>query len=150
AALAPLARRLRRTPEQVADGIVRVATATMERAVRVITVERGHDPRRFTLVAFGGAGGLHACALADALGMRGVYVPPDPGVLSATGIRGAAILREHVARPLLDASLDVRYAGQSYEVGVPWTPGWRRAFDARHAELFGHADATAPVEVVAV
>src|SRR5581483_2954317 len=69
AALAPLARRLRRTPEQVADGIVRVATATMERAVRVITVERGHDPRRFTLVAFGGAGGLHACALADALGM---------------------------------------------------------------------------------
>jgi N-methylhydantoinase A len=92
-ALAPLARRLGSLAASAA-GIVRVANATMERAIRVITIERGHDPRVFTLVAFGGAGGLHAAELAAALGMRRVYVPRQPGLLSAWGVLAAEVVRD--------------------------------------------------------
>ncbi len=72
-----------------ARGVIAVADATIERALRLISVERGHDVREATLVAFGGAGPLHACALAEALGAAGVLVPPDAGVLSAWGLLGA-------------------------------------------------------------
>jgi N-methylhydantoinase A len=72
--------------EDAARGIIRVADAVMERAVRRVTVERGHDPRRFTLVAFGGAGPLHACALAEGLGIARILVPRHPGCLSALGM----------------------------------------------------------------
>lgn len=84
-ALQPLARRLRLDVEEVAEGIVRVVDAGMERALRAVSVQRGIDPRGFTLVAFGGAAGMHACALAEGLQMREVLVPLDPGVLSAWG-----------------------------------------------------------------
>jgi N-methylhydantoinase A len=93
-AIAGLARRLGRSAVATAAGIVRVANATMERALRVISVERGHDPRDFTLVAFGGAGGLHAAELAAALGMRRVYVPRQPGLLSAWGVLAADVERD--------------------------------------------------------
>ena len=93
-AIAPLARRLRRSIVDTAAGIVRVATATMERAVRVITIERGHDPRDFTLVAFGGAGGAHAAELAADLGLARVYVPRHPGLLSAWGVLAAETIRD--------------------------------------------------------
>ncbi len=86
--------------EQLAAGIVRVANATMERAIRVISVERGHDPRDFVLVAFGGAGGLHACDLAEALGIRRVMVPKFPGALSALGILCSDVLKDY-SRTLL-------------------------------------------------
>ncbi len=72
--------------EEFAAGILRVVETGMERAIRVISVERGHDPRRFALLAFGGGGPLHACALAEALAMTTVLVPPLPGALSAVGI----------------------------------------------------------------
>ena len=72
--------------EQTAQGILRIAEATMAQAVKRISLQRGHDPRRFTLVPFGGAGGLHACALAEALGMTRVVVPTHPGLLSAVGM----------------------------------------------------------------
>ena len=155
-ALAPLARRLGRSVEAAAAGVVAVVNAGMERALRVITVERGHDPRDFALVAFGGAGGLHAAELARALGMRRVYVPRHPGLLSAWGVlaaeadprlradaaprvaaaapcsraafatlaraRGARCAREGVAGRASSAALDVRYAGQSYELTVPYAP----------------------------
>jgi N-methylhydantoinase A len=75
-----------RSVEALAAGIVRVANAVMERALRVISVERGYDPREFVLVAFGGAGGLHACELAAALGLARVLIPKFPGGLSALGI----------------------------------------------------------------
>jgi N-methylhydantoinase A len=83
-----------RTVEEFAEGILAVANAVMEKAIRVISVERGHDPRDYTLVAFGGAGGLHACALASALEMRGVLLPLFPGALSALGILRADVVRE--------------------------------------------------------
>ena len=69
-----------------AQGIVRVANANMERAIRLVSVERGHDPRDFALVAFGGCGGLHACEMAQELGMRTVLVPEYAGALSALGM----------------------------------------------------------------
>jgi N-methylhydantoinase A/oxoprolinase/acetone carboxylase beta subunit len=72
-----------------ADGVVAVVDATMVRALRQVSVGRGVDPRGLALVAFGGAGPLHACALADALGMAAVIVPPRAGVLSAAGILAA-------------------------------------------------------------
>ena len=72
-------------------GVIAVVDASMERAVRVVTVERGVDPRDLALVAFGGAGPLHACALAEALGMAAVVVPPRAGVLSAVGLLGAPL-----------------------------------------------------------
>jgi N-methylhydantoinase A/oxoprolinase/acetone carboxylase beta subunit len=74
-----------------AEGVLAVVDAAMEQAIRVVTVERGVDPRGLALVAFGGAGPLHACALADALGMAAVIVPARAGVLSAVGILGAPL-----------------------------------------------------------
>ncbi len=80
--------------EDLAEGIVRVVNAGMESALRRVSVERGNDPRGFTLLAFGGAGPVHACALASALGIRRVLVPSAPGALSALGILDADLRRE--------------------------------------------------------
>jgi N-methylhydantoinase A len=81
--------------EDLAEGIVRVANARMESALRQVSVERGHHPRSFTLLAFGGAGPLHACALASALGIRRILIPAAPGALSALGILDADLRREY-------------------------------------------------------
>ncbi|QNI32863.1 hydantoinase/oxoprolinase family protein [Alloacidobacterium dinghuense] len=78
--------------ETFALGTIRLAEAAMEKAIRVISVERGHDPREFTLLSFGGAGPLHACALARSLAIPRVLIPPMPGALSALGI----LLADHV------------------------------------------------------
>ena len=84
-----------RSAEEFARGIVDVANTTMEKAIRVISVERGYDPRDYTLVAFGGAGGLHGCDLAAALRMPRVLVPKFPGALSALGILRADVVRDY-------------------------------------------------------
>ncbi len=89
-----------RTPLELARGIVNVSNATMEKALRVISVERGHDPRDFCLICFGGAGGLHAAELAQALGMPRVLVPPNPGAFSALGILLSDVVKD-VSRSLL-------------------------------------------------
>ena len=81
-------------PRRAAAAVIDVINANMARALRVISVERGHDPARFTLVAFGGAGPLHACDLADALGIPAALIPPAPGVLSASGMLSADITRD--------------------------------------------------------
>jgi N-methylhydantoinase A len=88
--------RLDRSPEEVADGILRVINAAMARAIRVMTVERGIDPRRFTLVAFGGAGPLHATDLARSLGIAEVLVPIAPGNFSALGLLAAPVREDRV------------------------------------------------------
>ncbi len=80
--------------EVFAQGIVDVANAVMEKAIRVISVERGHDPRDYTLVAFGGAGALHACELAASLEIPRVLVPCFPGALSALGILRADVTKD--------------------------------------------------------
>ncbi len=83
------------TREQAALGVVRVANANMERALRLVSVERGHDPRRFTLVSFGGAGGLHAAALADALRIPRMIIPNYPGAFSALGVLLADVVKDY-------------------------------------------------------
>jgi len=89
-----------RTPLDLARGIVAVSNATMERALRVISIERGHDPRDFALICFGGAGGLHAAGLARSLGLARVVVPQNPGAFSALGILISDIVRD-VSRSVL-------------------------------------------------
>jgi N-methylhydantoinase A len=83
------------TLEKFATGVIRVVNATMEKAIRVVSIERGRDPRHFALVAFGGAGGLHASALAEALSIPRVIVPALPGALSALGILASDVVKDY-------------------------------------------------------
>jgi N-methylhydantoinase A len=83
------------TPAQFAVGVIRVVNSVMEKAIRVVSIERGHDTREFTLVAFGGAGGLHACELADALSIPRVMIPALPGALSAFGILVSDVVKDY-------------------------------------------------------
>ena len=90
--------------EKFAAGVLRVVNATMEKAIRVVSIERGRDPRHFALVAFGGAGGLHACALAQALSIPHVIVPALPGALSALGILASNVVKDYSRTVLWRAS----------------------------------------------
>ncbi|MFG2308399.1 hydantoinase B/oxoprolinase family protein [Streptomyces sp. NPDC048566] len=95
-----------RTPEQVAEGFLRIAVANIANAVKRISVQKGHDVTRYALTTFGGAGGQHACRVADSLGIRTVLVPPLAGLLSALGIGLAdtTAMREQSVETPLDAS----------------------------------------------
>lgn len=182
-----VARQLRIGAPALAEGIIRVANANMERAIRVVSVERGHDPRDFALVAFGGAGGMHACEIASRLDIETVIVPRHAGVLSALGMLVADVVRDYSASVLtashqvsfaelerrlaplvarasreleaegfrkaaraIEAHLDVRYVGQSYEITVPFGRDYRAAFDKRHGQRYGYMDPKRPTEVVNV
>lgn len=91
------------SPQEAALGVIRIANATMERALRRVSVERGHDPRGFTLIPFGGAGPLHACDLAASLSVQKILIPPSPGVLSALGLLLADVVHENAQAILRDA-----------------------------------------------
>jgi len=140
--------------------VIEVVNAEMLRALRVVSVERGHDPRDFALVAFGGAGPLHACALAEELGIEHVLVPEAAGVLSALGLVASDERRDRVVsyvRPLgevgdlpSDGEADLRYSGQSFELTVPLQPDLASAFHRAHAERYGYSDASREIELVAV
>ncbi|MGN6431687.1 MAG: hydantoinase/oxoprolinase family protein [Gaiellaceae bacterium] len=142
-----------------ADAIA-VVNAEILRALRVVSVERGHDPRDFALVAFGGAGPLHACPLAEELEIGRVLVPAAAGVLSALGLVASDERRDRVVtyvRPLGEVddlpdegAADLRYAGQSFELTVPIQPGLAEAFHRAHEERYGYADRGREVELVAV
>lgn len=148
--------RVRADPEDV----VAVVNAEMLAALRVVSVERGLDPRDFALVAFGGAGALHACALADELEIRTVLVPAAAGVLSALGLAVSGVRRDEVRSlvvPLAEAGelpaegeADVRYVGQSFELTVPLGGDVADAFHRAHEERYGYADRTRPLELVAL
>ncbi|MEX2315364.1 MAG: hydantoinase/oxoprolinase family protein, partial [Thermomicrobiales bacterium] len=142
------------SPEEAAAQIVRVVDANMTQAIRLVSTERGIDPANYTLVPYGGAGPLHACRLAEELGMRRVLVPPFPGLTSAYGLLVAElvvdvarsdILGDPDARAIearfagldarlraviheqglpedgwsVEATIDMRYSGQAYELIVP-------------------------------
>src|SRR5438309_1310180 len=170
---------LGRLPEQLAGGValdraaaeralegvdpaavVGVVNAEMLRALRVVSVERGHDPARLALVAFGGAGPLHACELADELGTTTVIVPEAAGVLSALGLVASDERRDAVRSyvvPLRDAGelpqdgeADLRYRGQSFELTLPLEAGLSSAFHRAHEERYGFADPEREIELVAV
>jgi N-methylhydantoinase A len=179
----------------LARGIVAVSHATMEKALRVISIERGYDPRDFVLICFGGAGGLHAADLARALRLPQVIVPRNPGAFSALGILLSDIVKdvahsvllavpagedrsspdarkflrelerrferlERTARAELgregfesqraraERQLDLRYAGQSYELSIPFEAGFRESFHREHEKAYGYAHPGRPLEIV--
>ena len=96
-----LASQIGATIQETALGINRVVNANMERAIRAISLERGYDPRRFTLVPFGGAGPMHSCELAEELGIPRVLVPPRPGILSALGVAIADVVKDYSRTAML-------------------------------------------------
>ena len=100
-----LAEQLGMAPEEAAAGILAVANSSMERALRVISVERGYDPATFAVVAFGGAGGLHVAELTERLGAAEALIPPNPGLLSAYGMLSAPVSKD-ASRTVLVASDD--------------------------------------------
>ncbi|MEW6210319.1 MAG: hydantoinase/oxoprolinase family protein [Acidobacteriota bacterium] len=101
--------RVRVSREQAALGVLRVANTNMERALRVVSVERGQDPRLFTLVSFGGAGGLHVCELAASLRIPRVFVPSSPGTLSALGVLLGDVVKDYSRTVMMKLSgLDER------------------------------------------
>ena len=187
-----------RTPLELAQGIISVVDANMERALRVISVERGHDPRDFALICFGGAGGLHAADLARALGMSRVIVPQNPGGFSALGVLLSDVVKDVsqsvllsvagterspkpavgrqsdfvkdlerrfkdleqagrmalknegflVERARIERWLDIRYAGQAYELSVPFRARFMDLFHREHQRAYGHAQRGRPLQVV--
>lgn len=194
-AIGILAEQLGLSIEATAEGMLRVADAAMARAVQRVSVQRGHDVRAFTLVAFGGAGGLHACRLAEVLGMKRVLVPVHGGLLSAYGMLAAppryafshavlerfdceyqgyhdpmrhptvqeALVSLHKrAEHALDAdgversaqvvkpALDLRFAGQSFEITVPCVGGAPviDRFIDQHRKLYGYAPVGRSIELV--
>jgi N-methylhydantoinase A len=166
--------------EAFAEGILRVVETQMERAIRVISVEQGHDPRRFTLVAFGGGGPLHACAVARALRVPTVMIPAMPGALSAVGILLADAVRDYSRTVMVpgarmgeleaefaaleavgvqefagkkfevERTLDVRYVGQGYELNVAHGVDAAERFHAMHEQRYGFAHRGRGLEIVNV
>jgi N-methylhydantoinase A len=143
-----------------AADVIEIVNAEMLRALRVVSVERGHDPAEFALVAYGGAGPLHACELAEELGIATVLVPAAAGVLSALGLGASDERRDVVTAyvcPLEEAGelpaegeADLRYRGQSFELTVPLGPDLSERFHRAHEERYGVADRARAVELVAV
>lgn len=194
AAIDRLAAALRMDTMAAAQGIISVVTANMARAIRVISVQRGHDPRDYTLVAFGGAGPLHAAHLAAELEVKHVLVPRNPGILCAMGLLLADLRADFATTRLLPLSaaviddmgsivaglrqrcdawfaeegiapaarrvaftVDMRYAGQNYELSVPLPAGAANAaaiealaagFAAVYRQLYGFVTEGEPVQLV--
>ncbi len=188
-----IAQPLRLSTQDAAEGIVRIIDVKMQEAIKAISTMRGHDLSEFMLLAFGGAGPLHAGRMARELGMAGVIVPLYPGVYSAMGLvmsdvkhdyirsRMTQLARtdesainivfaelEHAARADLrdegfaavatriEPSLDMRYAGQGYEITMPCPypmqagdmAKLRKQFDETHKDMFGHTAPDEPVEII--
>jgi len=172
------------------DGVLRLVNATMAQAVRLVTIERGYDPRDYTIVAYGGSGPLHAASVASELGIGRVLVPTNPGLGSAYGLLIAdtrqdfsmtrvasaahltqaavaeafAALEQRARREFgeygrewgevrLRREVDMRYAGQAYEIAVPYdapqsVPDLVGGFHEAHRLRYGHAVVDADVEAV--
>jgi N-methylhydantoinase A len=165
-----IANKLRVSRTNAALGILRIANANMERVIRAVSIERGYDAREFALVAFGGCGGLHACEIAEELGITTVLVPGYAGVLSALGMLMADRVRDYAAgvlgcrdiehafqvlekrarsemgRVRLQRFTDMRYAGQSYEITIRYGASFHDA----HRKLYGYSDPGREVETVTV
>lgn len=194
AAIQKLADRLGMEMLETANGILDIVVANMAKAIRVISVQRGHDPRDYTLVAFGGAGPVQAARLARELGMGRVLIPRTPGVLCALGLlmtdlrsdfSATSLMRldqatpeqvqaifddlrararawfeaEGIAHParVLNLAVDVRYAGQNYEIAVALPDGpvdaatfdtIREGFLAAHRQLYGFVAEGEPMQLV--
>ena len=179
--------------EDAAEGVVRIIDVKMEEAIKAISTMRGHDLRDFMLLAFGGAGPVHAGRIARDIGMAGVIVPLYPGVYSAIGLIMSDVAHDYIQSRMtpidkltpaevdamfarlealaseelrddgfapasirIQRALDMRYAGQGYEITMPCGDALqdaglgalRREFDQRHRTMFGHMAPEEPVEIV--
>ena len=188
-----VARRLSLGVEDAAEGVVRIIDVKMQEAIKAISTMRGHDLSDFRLLAFGGAGPLHAARIAKELGMAGVVVPLYPGVYSAMGLLMSDVKHDYIRSRLsplakvteaavgkvfdelqaqalrdlkaenfrddqigVERALDMRYAGQGYEItiasesdlGSGALAALRRKFDDAHKQMFGHTAPEEPVEIV--
>jgi N-methylhydantoinase A len=185
-----IARKLALSVEDAAEGIVRIIDVKMQEAIKAISTMRGHDLSDFQLLAFGGAGPLHAARIAKELGMAGVVVPLYPGVYSAMGLLMSDVKHDYIRSKLsplakvnevdvakvfaelqaqatrdlkaenfrddqigIERALDMRYAGQGYEITIACHDGLdlaalRRTFDDSHKQMFGHTAPEEPVEIV--
>ncbi len=186
AGLERLAAELRVSLDEAVLGVQRVVRATMTKAMRLVLAKRGLDPRTFALLAFGGAGPMHAVALAREIGVPRVLVPFLPGAFSAYGILISDVRLEYsrsVVRPLdrspgilrdvadeftrrarrdlerqgighrgaiVEASVDLRFRGQSYEINVPLRGDVAAAFRRAHRRRYGYASTAEPIEAVTV
>ncbi len=192
AAVARVAKPLSLGAAEAAEGIVRIIEVKMEEAIKAISTMRGHDLRDFMLLAFGGAGPVHAARMARDLGMAGLIVPLYPGVFSAIGLLMSDVKHDYIRSRMtpisalnpdavnavfaqletqarddlcrdgfaeneirIDRALDMRYAGQGYEITLSCTAeqtaalaALRKTFDAEHKSQFGHMAPDEPVEVV--
>jgi N-methylhydantoinase A len=177
---------------EAAEGVVRIIDVKMQEAIKAISTMRGHDLRDFHLLAFGGAGPLHAARIAEELGMAGVLVPLYPGVFSAMGLVMSDVKHDYIRSKMaplsgttgeevggifaelesqavrdlrdegftreaigIERALDLRYAGQGYEITVPVEEAQdrdlkelRARFDGLHKQMFGHVAPEEPVEIV--
>jgi N-methylhydantoinase A len=193
-AVESVAKPLNMSTEDTAEGIIRIIDVKMAEAIKAISTMRGHDLRDFMLLAFGGAGPVHACRIARDLGMAGVIVPLYPGVYSAIGLVMSDVKHDYIQSRMtalseiapkdlshmfdqlssqaledlradgfsggnirVQRSLDMRYAGQGYEITIPCEPEMmtaeglqelRKSFDEVHRGMFGHMAPEEPVEIV--
>ncbi len=164
-------------PTEAAEGVVRLINSSMAKAISIVSVERGRDPREFALIAFGGAGPLHACDLAEEMGIKEIVVPEHPGLFSAYGLLAVDVVRSYKA-PVFDRDLrevlgklertareelgregfkdvkisfmvDMRYVGQSYELTVDYEEGsdLKERFREEYKRVYGFYSDD-PVEIV--
>ena len=176
-ALKKLGEHLKLDAAETAKGVIKLINSSMAKAISIVSVERGRDPRDFTMIAFGGAGPLHACDLAEEMGMREIVVPEHPGLFSAYGLLTVDIMRSYKA-PVFERDLktvleklrntalddlekegfrdveikymvDMRYAGQSYEITVDYVEGsnLRERFEEEHRRIYGYSSRD-PIEIV--
>jgi N-methylhydantoinase A len=145
-AIAPLAVKLELSLRETALGIVRIVNANMMRAIRVVSIERGHDPRSFTLLAFGGAGALHAVEVARELGIRRVLVPAAPGILCAQGVAGADMEESFVATCRVPLDGDLAPVAAAYARLLGAASQWHRR--ERQAGLEEYQDSAVDIRYV--
>ncbi|MFW6041194.1 MAG: hydantoinase/oxoprolinase family protein, partial [Thermoplasmatota archaeon] len=173
-ALEFLADELKMDFDETLLGIYKIANTKMARTMKKITVERGLDPEKFTILAFGGAGPLHAAYLAEEMDISHVIVPPMPGVFSALGMATGDIVKDYsrtLITPLsnrerIDRVIEVmnmesvggekqillglRYKGQSYHINIPYTEDIEESFHREHEKKYGYSNTDAELEVVRV
>jgi N-methylhydantoinase A len=183
-AMEKLGTRMQRTAIKAAKGVIDVVNAQMERALRVISIERGHDPHDFFLFSFGGAGGLHAVALASQMDIPKVVISKYASTLSAYGMLASDVIKDYVQtimlpgttdlsildeqfEPLIEKgmsemaregiaangieiqpSLDIRYAGQSYELNIAYSKDFLSAFTKAHNIAYGYSYNGKETEIV--
>ena len=144
--------------EAAAHGIIEIANTAMVNALRLVSVQRGHDPRDFILMGFGGAGPAHVVRLAEQAGIPQVLIPAEPGTTSALGRLAHSSAASASGEPIFERAIEMRYWGQSFELSVPvpdrktinddWMSDLIESFHESHDSAYGFRADDEPVELV--